>query len=225
MLWTLAQQNPGVVPGDCLSTLRPCSDACYADLPLTLLGAPVSNGETRRPSRSLGSPRPSHGGRPPGTEPHVAVRHNRGSDAIHSNRSPWKLGNRTPLIKYIYVFLCVCIYRLICVYAERTSGAPYLAVSNCQSMYTHRYTRPHPHARKRTIFQTHSLAGPRRLAPCWGYNLFGKLLGKLRRQVAVRGVVPGLGSRGRLVSQAAEQGPGPRSLSSVVTVCVLIVYF
>jgi hypothetical protein len=36
-------------PGDCLSTLRPYSDAGCADLPLTLLGAraPVNIGETR----------------------------------------------------------------------------------------------------------------------------------------------------------------------------------
>ena len=32
-------------PGDCLSTLHPYSDAGYADLPLTLLDAPVNIGE------------------------------------------------------------------------------------------------------------------------------------------------------------------------------------
>ena len=37
----------GGEPADCLSTLHPYSDAGCADLPLTLLGAPVSIGETR----------------------------------------------------------------------------------------------------------------------------------------------------------------------------------
>jgi hypothetical protein len=32
------------------------------------------------------------GGHSPGTGPHVSVRHNRDSDAIHSNRSPWRIG-------------------------------------------------------------------------------------------------------------------------------------
>ena len=31
-------------------------------------------------------------GRPPGTGPHVSAGHNRGSDAIHSNPSPWRIG-------------------------------------------------------------------------------------------------------------------------------------
>jgi hypothetical protein len=46
---TLVQQGPGVEPqaGNCLSTLRPYSDAGCADLPLTLLDAPVNIGETR----------------------------------------------------------------------------------------------------------------------------------------------------------------------------------
>jgi hypothetical protein len=44
---TLVQQGPGDEPAACLSTLRPYSDAGYADLPPTLLGAPVSIGETR----------------------------------------------------------------------------------------------------------------------------------------------------------------------------------
>jgi hypothetical protein len=47
MLLTLIQQGPGARygPGGCLSTqstLCPCSDNGYANLPLTLLGAPVS---------------------------------------------------------------------------------------------------------------------------------------------------------------------------------------
>jgi hypothetical protein len=44
---TLVQQVPGVEPVDCLSTLHSYSDAGCADLPLTLLGAPVSIVETR----------------------------------------------------------------------------------------------------------------------------------------------------------------------------------
>ena len=44
---TLVQQGPGDEPADCLSNLRPYSDAGYADLPLTLLGTPVSIGEAR----------------------------------------------------------------------------------------------------------------------------------------------------------------------------------
>ena len=32
------------------------------------------------------------GGRPPGTGAHVPVRHNRGSDAIHSSRNPRRIG-------------------------------------------------------------------------------------------------------------------------------------
>jgi hypothetical protein len=39
---TMVQQGPGDEPGDCLSTLHLYSDAGCADLPLTLLGAPVS---------------------------------------------------------------------------------------------------------------------------------------------------------------------------------------
>jgi hypothetical protein len=91
-------------PGDCLSTLTNLEIACLPfTLTLTLAvrptpklgainlsGAPVSIGETR--SRSLGLDREKV--RPPGTGPHVAVRHNRGSDsdAIHSDRSPWRIG-------------------------------------------------------------------------------------------------------------------------------------
>ena len=68
----------------------PIRECAVSIMPLTLLGAPVSIGETRvtvsrRQDRDLSS-------RPPGTGPHVPVRHNRGSDAIHSSRSPWRLG-------------------------------------------------------------------------------------------------------------------------------------
>jgi hypothetical protein len=49
-------------PGDCLSTLHPYSDAGCAVLPLTLLGSPVSIGESRslgcRQDRDLGSALP-----------------------------------------------------------------------------------------------------------------------------------------------------------------------
>ena len=69
-------------------TLHLNSDAGYADLPLTLLGAPVSIGEARGdvlwPKPRLYCLSPS-----PGTGPHVPVRHNRGSSAIQSNRAPW----------------------------------------------------------------------------------------------------------------------------------------
>ena len=127
--------------GDCLSALHPYSDAGCADLPLTLLGAPVNIrniGETR--ARSVGLPRSwglpsllalpfrrsqrapersakartSAGrgfGRTAGvgaggaatynssrTGPHVAVGHHRGSDAIHSNRSPWGIGSDVRLV-------------------------------------------------------------------------------------------------------------------------------
>ena len=54
--------------------------------------APVSIRETRvTESRSFGC---EPGVRPPapGTGPHVTIRHNRDSDAIHSNRSPWGIG-------------------------------------------------------------------------------------------------------------------------------------
>jgi hypothetical protein len=44
---TLVRQGPEGEPGDCLSTLRPYSDAGCAHLSLTLLGAPVNIGKTR----------------------------------------------------------------------------------------------------------------------------------------------------------------------------------
>jgi hypothetical protein len=74
------------VPGSslgiaCLLPVRPYSDAGHSDLPLTLLGAPVSIGETRVTGSRL-SPRTrlQHSVEPPSRP----VRHNRGSDAIHS---------------------------------------------------------------------------------------------------------------------------------------------
>jgi hypothetical protein len=51
---TLVQQGPGVEPGDCLFILYLYSDAGYADLPITLLGAPVSLGENLRRPYGLG---------------------------------------------------------------------------------------------------------------------------------------------------------------------------
>jgi hypothetical protein len=58
---------PGPVTNlGCLSTLHPCSDAGYADLPLTLLGAQSTSGPTRATVSQL-SPRPRLVGRPPGT--------------------------------------------------------------------------------------------------------------------------------------------------------------
>jgi hypothetical protein len=56
------------------------SDAGCADVPLTLLGAPVSIGETRVTVSRLQDREP--GIFPPGTGPHVAVRHNRLSTAV-----------------------------------------------------------------------------------------------------------------------------------------------
>ena len=66
------------------------SDAGYADLPLTLLGAPVDIGALLKPeSRSPGAEPQDRdwSGHPPGTGPHVPFRHNRGSVAIHPSRS------------------------------------------------------------------------------------------------------------------------------------------
>jgi hypothetical protein len=61
-------------PGECLSTLHPYSDAGCADLPITLWGAPVNIGQTRvTVSRRRQDREP--GNRPPGTGPHVSVRH------------------------------------------------------------------------------------------------------------------------------------------------------
>ncbi len=77
MYSTLIQEGPGVEPGEFLSSLG-ISSIPFA-LPLTLLGAPVDIGKARvRRRRVSWSPRPK--GRPPGTGPHVSVRHNRGSD-------------------------------------------------------------------------------------------------------------------------------------------------
>ena len=78
--------------GDCLPTHHPCSDAGYADLPLTLLGSPVSTGETRFTVSSSARQDRDLSRHPPGTGPHVPVRHYRGSDAIHSSRSPGRIG-------------------------------------------------------------------------------------------------------------------------------------
>ena len=79
----MVQQGPGGEPGDCLSTLRPYSDAGCVDLPLTSLGAPVNIGEikvkiyilffTRGPwvrveNISRLSQRPRSWGRPPGQD-------------------------------------------------------------------------------------------------------------------------------------------------------------
>ena len=69
----------------------PFTLAGYADLPLTLLGAPVSIGAD--PGHGLPGPNPQDlSGRPPGTGPHVPVRHNRGSAVIPSSRSRWRIG-------------------------------------------------------------------------------------------------------------------------------------
>ena len=66
------------------------SDAGYADLPLALLGAPVSIGALLEPgSRSPGAEPQDRdwSGRPPGTGPHVPFRLNQGSAAMHPSRS------------------------------------------------------------------------------------------------------------------------------------------
>jgi len=42
--WFNRVPGPRYGPGGCLSTLHPCLDTGYADLPLTLLGVPVSIG-------------------------------------------------------------------------------------------------------------------------------------------------------------------------------------
>ena len=56
----------------------------------TDMDAPVSIGDAR--SRSLGCRQDREPGvRPPGTGPHVPVGHNQGSDAINSDRSPWRI--------------------------------------------------------------------------------------------------------------------------------------
>ena len=64
------------------------SDAGYADLPLPLLGAPVSIGAlVKLGSRSLAKQDRDWSSRPPGTGLHVPFRRHRGSAAIHPSRS------------------------------------------------------------------------------------------------------------------------------------------
>ena len=80
---TLVQRGPGGrdKPGDCLPTLRPYADAGCADPPLTLLGAPSQHrGDPGHSGTSLGCRQD----REPGARSHLAVRRNRGSDALHS---------------------------------------------------------------------------------------------------------------------------------------------
>jgi hypothetical protein len=80
---TLVQKGPGGrdKPGDCLPTLRTYADAGFADPPLTLLGAPSQHrGDPGHSGTSLGCRQD----REPGARSHLAVRRNRGSDAIHS---------------------------------------------------------------------------------------------------------------------------------------------
>jgi hypothetical protein len=88
---SMVQQGPGGAPADCLFTLHPYSEAGCADLPLALLCAPSQH--RGDPGHGLSaSPRPRTRGPPSrhGTErSHVVVRHTRGSDTIHSDRSPW----------------------------------------------------------------------------------------------------------------------------------------
>jgi hypothetical protein len=64
------------------------SDASCADLPLPLLGAPVSIGAlVKLGSRSLAKQDRDWSSRPPGTGLHVPVRRHRGSAAIHPSWS------------------------------------------------------------------------------------------------------------------------------------------
>jgi hypothetical protein len=81
----------------------PGSNLGIACLPITLtltLAVPTypqpywmpQSASGRPGSRSLGCRQRDPEGRPPGTGPHVPVRRNRGSNAIHSSRSPWRIG-------------------------------------------------------------------------------------------------------------------------------------
>ena len=85
----LTARNSGCVV--CRVTYLPfafSSDASCADLPLPLLGAPVSIGAlVKLGSRSLAKQDRDWSSRPPGTGPHVPFRRHRGSAAIHPSRS------------------------------------------------------------------------------------------------------------------------------------------
>ena len=85
----LTARNSGCVV--CRVTYLPfafSSDASCADLPLPLLGAPVSIGAlVKLGSRSLAKQDRDWSSRPPGTGLHVPFRRHRGSAAIHPSRS------------------------------------------------------------------------------------------------------------------------------------------